>query len=285
MRKKVHLHDLYLHHDAECTCEVTAPILWDKKEKKIVTNDNEAIMRIFNNWSTYSGVADLYPPPLRSQIQEKNELIEQNVNNGVYKVGFLSHGKKARREALNSLFGTLDSLEQTLGKQRYLLGSQLTETDWRLFTTLVRFDIAYYGALRCNRRRIADYPHLQHYLMELYQMPGVASTVSMQHYLTYYGVELRMKLSIRMLGNLMNSLWSVFSADSRLRQPHLRDKRVYPDANQASLGYILMKLNLCFQAVALLGALMYMLDEDMFHRSLNAAVRLWRPQIDLPEGW
>jgi glutathionyl-hydroquinone reductase len=284
--KRVHLHDLYLASEPSCTCEVTSPVLWDKKTGKIVTNDNETIMRIFNNWSTYNDSLDLYPPSLRGQIQEKNELIETNVNNGVYRIGFLSSDQKSRVEGLKALFRTLDGLEATLAKQRYLNGDQITETDWRLFTTLVRFDIAYFGALRCNRKRIADYPHLQHYLMELYQVPGVAGTVSMKHYLTYYGVSLRMNFSFAKVSSLMTSVYDMINADKVLKQPHLRVKRVYPDDGMDSgVGYVLMKFNLCMQMLALLAALMYMIDEDKLHSAIAFVTRLWKPQIDLPTDW
>jgi putative glutathione S-transferase len=162
------------------TGKATVPVLWDKRTRSIVNNESSEIIRILN--SAFDHITgnrlDLYPEPLRVEIDRWNALIYPNVNNGVYRTGFATT-QHAYDEAVTALFDTLDTIDAHLATHRYLTGDYLTEADWRLFTTLVRFDIAYFGAFNCNLRRIADYPHLSGYLRELYQWPGIASTVKL----------------------------------------------------------------------------------------------------------
>lgn len=166
---------------------VTVPVLWDKKTQTIVTNESSEIIRMFN--SAFDGIGaiegDFYPAPLRAEIDALNERIYHTVNNGVYKAGFATT-QEAYEEAVTPLFETLDWLDKRLSTQRYLTGSTLTEADWRLFTTLVRFDPVYVGHFKCNIRRIADYEHLSGYMRDLYQQPGIANTVSLQHIKNHY---------------------------------------------------------------------------------------------------
>lgn len=166
---------------------VTVPVIWDKQKNTIVTNESPEIIRMFN--SAFDGVGakagDYYPEKLRGEIDTLNERIYDTVNNGVYKSGFATT-QEAYEEAVVPLFETLDFLEQRLSESRYLIGDQITEADWRLFTTLVRFDPVYVGHFKCNIRRIADYPNLSGYVRDLYQQPGVADTVNMQHIKNHY---------------------------------------------------------------------------------------------------
>ena len=166
---------------------VTVPVLWDKQTKTIVTNESSEIIRMFN--TAFDGVGalegDYYPEPLRVEIDQLNARIYDTLNNGVYKAGFATT-QEAYDEAVVPLFDTLDFLEDILSTQRYLTGSTITEADWRLFTTLVRFDPVYVGHFKCNIRRIADYEHLSGYVRDLYQQPGVAATVNMQHIKSHY---------------------------------------------------------------------------------------------------
>ena len=163
------------------------PVLWDKREKTIVNNESAEIIRMlntaFNAWG--DGEPDFYPPPLREEIDAINEPIYEHVNNGVYKTGF-AQSQEAYEEAFDALFATLDELEARLGAQRYLAGERITEADWRLFPTLVRFDAVYVGHFKCNRNRIEDYPNLSNYLRDLYQRPGVAETVNVTHIKRHY---------------------------------------------------------------------------------------------------
>ena len=162
------------------TGKATVPVLWDKKTRRIVNNESSEIIRILN--SAFDHITgnrlDFYPEPLHGEIDRWNALIYPNVNNGVYRSGFATT-QHAYEEAVTHLFETLDTIDAHLATNRYLAGEYLTEADWRLFTTLVRFDIAYYGAFNCNLRRVADYPQLSGYLRELYQWPGIASTVKL----------------------------------------------------------------------------------------------------------
>jgi len=153
---------------------VTVPVLWDKQTKTIVSNESPEIIRMFNSAFDNIGATagDYYPEALRSEIDQINERIYESVNNGVYKCGFATT-QEAYNEAIVPLFDTLDWLDQRLSGQRYLTGSTITEADWRLFTTLVRFDPVYVGHFKCNVRRIADYPNLSGYVRDLYQQPGV----------------------------------------------------------------------------------------------------------------
>jgi putative glutathione S-transferase len=184
---KTRLYEVYQAARPDYTGRVLVPTLWDKEGATIVSNESSEIIRMFN--SAFDGVGaapgDYYPPDLREEIDAVNAEIYSNVNNGVYKAGFATT-QEAYEEAITSLFDTLDRLEERLSRQRYLAGDWLTEADWRLFTTLVRFDPVYHGHFKCNIRRIADYPNLSNYLRELYQVPGVAGTVNLPHIKRHY---------------------------------------------------------------------------------------------------
>ncbi|QRY77518.1 glutathione S-transferase family protein [Pseudomonas sp. PDNC002] len=181
------LHQRYTRDDPHYTGRVTVPVLWDKREQRIVSNESAEIIRMFN--SAFDGITgnplDLYPEALRAQIDELNERIYPAVNNGVYRAGFATT-QDAYEEAFKTLFNELDWLEERLGKHRYLAGEYLTEADVRLFTTLIRFDAVYHGHFKCNLRRVADYPNLSGWLRELYQLEGVAGTVDFQHIKHHY---------------------------------------------------------------------------------------------------
>jgi len=166
---------------------VTVPVLWDKKQKTIVNNESAEIIRMLNSAFDNAGAkeGDYYPLALRGEIDSLNSEIYDRVNNGVYKAGFATT-QAAYEEAVSPLFETLDSLDARLGAQRYLCGRRITEADWRLFTTLLRFDAVYYGHFKCNIRRIADYAALSGYVRELYQWPGVRETVNFHHIKHHY---------------------------------------------------------------------------------------------------
>jgi putative glutathione S-transferase len=182
-----YLHQAYTATEPQYTGKVTVPTLWDKKTKRIVNNESSEIIRMLN--SEFKGIAgadtDFYPAPLRAEIDRINELVYANVNNGVYRCGF-ARSQAAYEAAYDALFATLDELEVRLGRQRYLAGPQITEADWRLFPTLVRFDVAYFSLFKCNKQRIADYPNLLNYMRELYQVPGIAATVKPRYYVINY---------------------------------------------------------------------------------------------------
>lgn len=179
--------DIYLQADPAYTGRVTVPILWDKQTNTIVSNESAEIIRMFNSAFDQIGATsgDFYPQALREEIDAINERVYHAVNNGVYKSGFATT-QAAYEEAVTSLFEALGELEEKLGKSRYLVGDTITEADWRLFTTLVRFDPVYVSHFKCNIRRISDYPNLQGFLRELYQWQGVADTVSMDHIKRHY---------------------------------------------------------------------------------------------------
>jgi putative glutathione S-transferase len=181
------LAEVYLRADPRYTGRVTVPVLWDKKRGTIVNNESAEIVRMLNQaFAAFTDVrTDFCPPDLRGEIDRINDLVYANVNNGVYRAGFATT-QEAYAEAFRALFDTLDELEAMLAKQRYLAGGRLTEADWRLFTTLVRFDAVYFGHFKCNWRRIVDYPNLNNYLRELYQVGGVAETVNMDHIKRHY---------------------------------------------------------------------------------------------------
>jgi glutathionyl-hydroquinone reductase len=183
---KSKLADIYLLADAHYTGRVTVPVLWDKERRTIVNNESAEIIRMFNSaFDAFTDAkVDYYPADLCAEIDRINARVYENVNNGVYRAGFATT-QEAYEEAFLALFATLDELEQILSRQRYLVG-RLTEADWRLFTTLVRFDPVYVGHFKCNLRRIADYPNLSNYLRELYQMPGIAETVSIDQIKRHY---------------------------------------------------------------------------------------------------
>ena len=182
-----YLHQLYQKSKPDITSRVTVPVLWDKKTQQIVNNESSLIVRIFNQAFNHltGNHLDYYPEALRPAIDEINEFVYHNINNGVYKAGFATT-QPAYEEAVKALFDALDEVEQRLSTQRYLAGPEMTEADWRLFTTLVRFDAVYVGHFKCNLRRIADYPNLHNYLKELYQLPGMAETVNLDHIKRHY---------------------------------------------------------------------------------------------------
>ncbi len=166
---------------------VTVPVLYDKQRQTIVNNESAEIVRMLNSAFDAWGKADLdlYPAELRDEIDAVNRLVYDSVNNGVYRAGFATT-QAAYEEAFDQLFATLDQLEARLATQRYLVGERITEADWRLFTTLVRFDAVYHGHFKCNRQRLIDYPSLWAYTRELYQVPGIAETVNMDHIKVHY---------------------------------------------------------------------------------------------------
>lgn len=182
-----YMHELYSRTDPQFTGIVTVPVLWDRQRDTIVNNESSEIIRMFN--SAFEAFTDrhedYYPEALRAEIDAVNERIYENLNNGVYRSGFATT-QKAYEAAYQRLFETLDWLEERLSRQRYLVGDRLTEADWRLFTTLVRFDAVYYSHFKCNRRRLVDYPNLWGYTRELYQMEGIAETVHLDQIKTHY---------------------------------------------------------------------------------------------------
>lgn len=181
------LHQLYDRSESGFDGLVTVPLLYDKRRQMIVNNESSEIIRMLNHAFDEWGQSDidLYPEQLRDEIESINRVVYDNVNNGVYRAGFATT-QDAYNEAYDSLFSTLDELETRLSSQRYLVGECITEADWRLFTTLVRFDAVYYGHFKCNRRRLVDYPNLWAYTCDLYQVPGVDETVNMDHIKVHY---------------------------------------------------------------------------------------------------
>ncbi len=181
------LAEIYLRADPRYTGRVSVPALWDKERRTIVNNESAEIIRMLNGaFGRFTNVrTDYYPPALRDEIDRVNALVYENVNNGVYRAGFAT-AQEAYEEAFHAVFGALDELERRLSRQRYLVGRDITEADWRLFTTLVRFDAVYYSHFKCNLRRIIDYPNLSNYLRDLYQQGGVAATVNMDHIKRHY---------------------------------------------------------------------------------------------------
>jgi putative glutathione S-transferase len=182
-----YLSEAYARMDRAYRGRVTVPVLWDKKTARIVSNNDDDIMRMFETeFDAFSnGAYDLYPAPLRTEIGELNEAIFKDVNNGVYRAGFATT-QRAYEHAAYGVFKALDRLEARLATRRYLCGTLPVETDIRLFVTLVRFDPVYVGHFKCNLRRIADYPNLYGYLRDLYQTPGVAETVNFAHIKRHY---------------------------------------------------------------------------------------------------
>jgi len=166
---------------------ISVPVLWDKKQQTIVNNESSEIIRMlntsFNEWAKND--IDFYPKLLREEIDSINDVIYENINNGVYRTGFATT-QIAYESAFDKLFSTLDMLDEHLSTQQYLVGNQITEADWRLFTTLVRFDAVYFGHFKCNKRQLKDYQHLWDYTRSLYQEPGIAETVNMQHIKNHY---------------------------------------------------------------------------------------------------
>lgn len=181
------MHQVYTAAKSDYSGRVTVPALWDKQTNTIVSNESLEIIRMFNSAFDDIGAkaGDYYPEPLQDEIDSLNDRIYGSINNGVYKSGFATT-QEAYEEAVHPLFDTLDWLEQKLENQRYLTGTSITEADWRLFTTLVRFDPVYVGHFKCNIRRIIDYTNLSNYVRDLYQQPGVAETVHMDHIKKHY---------------------------------------------------------------------------------------------------
>ncbi len=181
------LSEFYLKARPDYSGRVTVPVLWDKQMSTIVNNESSEIIRMFNSAFDNVGAAkgDFYPEDLRPEIDALNARIYATVNNGVYRAGFATT-QAAYEEAFRALFETLDMLEARLARQRFLCGDRLTEADWRLFTTLIRFDPVYFGHFKCNLREIRDYPRLQRYLKDLYHWPGVAETVDFFHIKHHY---------------------------------------------------------------------------------------------------
>jgi len=181
------MHQRYTADDRHYSGRVTVPVLWDKQTGGIVSNESAEIIRMFN--SAFDGLTgnalDFYPEPLRERIDQLNERIYPAVNNGVYRAGFATT-QEAYEEAFDELFAMLDELEALLGRNRYLAGEYLTEADIRLFTTLIRFDAVYYSHFKTNLHRIQDYPELFGYTRDLYQQPGVAKTVNIEHFKQHY---------------------------------------------------------------------------------------------------
>jgi putative glutathione S-transferase len=182
-----YLYQVYLQADPHFTGRVTVPVLWDRQRQSIVNNESGEIIRMLNSaFNRLTRVkTDFYPAALHEEIDQLNERVYRTVNNGVYKAGFAT-SQQAYEAAFTELFASLDWLDSKLFHQRYLAGEQLTEADWRLFTTLIRFDAVYFGHFKCNLRRIEDYHQLSNYLRELYQVPGVAGTVHFGQIKTHY---------------------------------------------------------------------------------------------------
>src|SRR6266852_4115207 len=184
-----HVHQVYSAARPDFTGRATVPVLWDRETRTIVNNESSEIIRMLNSEFDEFGDSsvDLYPAPLRSAIDETNVLVYDAINNGVYRCGF-ARTQEAYEQSFRKLFAALDTIEQRLGRQRYLVGDRFTEADLRLFPTLVRFDAVYYSHFKCNLRRFADYHNLSNYMREIYQMPGVAETVDIPGIkLGYYG--------------------------------------------------------------------------------------------------
>lgn len=182
-----HLHQVYTRARPDYTGRVSVPVLWDRQTETIVNNESAEIILMLNSAFDRTGAdgPDLYPQPLRPAIDAINDRVYNTVNNGVYKAGF-ARSQEAYDEAVTALFATLDHLEDLLGSQRYLAGDRITLADWRLFTTLARFDPVYVGHFKCNLRRLVEYPNLWAYARELYQAPGVAETVDFHHIKQHY---------------------------------------------------------------------------------------------------
>lgn len=180
-------YQLYMRADSQYEGRVTVPVLWDKQTQTIVSNESSEIIRMFNSAFNHltGNTDDYYPEGLRESIDLINERIYDCINNGVYRAGFATT-QEAYEDAYHQLFDALDWVEGVLSKQRYLCGSTLTEADWRLFTTLIRFDAVYFGHFKTNRQLIASYPAMSSYVRELYQVPGVAQTVNFEHIKTHY---------------------------------------------------------------------------------------------------
>lgn len=182
-----YMYEVYTTQQKDYTGRVTVPVLWDKKTSTIVCNESSEIIRMLNSaFNALTGdKTDYYPETLRPDIDEINELVYHRINNGVYKCGFATKQDVYEKHYQN-LFEALDTVEEILGRQPYLAGQQMTEADWRLFTTLIRFDCVYYGHFKTNKKRIEDYPNISNYVRELFQVPGIEETVSFRHIKVHY---------------------------------------------------------------------------------------------------
>ena len=221
-----YLHEVYARARPEYTGRVSVPALWDREQGTIVNNESSEIIRMFN--SEFESLAgsreDYYPKPLRAEIDAVNKVTYENINNGVYRCGFATT-QEAYERSFNALFSALDEMEARLNRSRYLVGDRITEADWRLFPTLVRFDAVYHGHFKCNLRRIEDYPNLSNYLRDLYQVPGVAETVDMDHIKRHYYAS---HLHINPTGIVPKGPKIDFS------EPHDRARKFRGDARAAS---------------------------------------------------
>jgi len=184
---KSKLSEIYLLADPKYSGRVSVPVLWDKKRKTIVNNESPEIIRMLNSaFDAFTNVhTDYYPKELRAEIDRLNDLIYPNINNGVYRTGFAT-AQAAYEQAFRNVFDALDEIEQILSTKRYLTGSTITEADWRLFPTLIRFDAVYYSHFKCNWRHIYEFPNLSGYVRDLYQQPGVAETVNLAQIKRHY---------------------------------------------------------------------------------------------------
>ena len=182
-----YMHQIYTRNNAHYSGRVTVPVLWDKKQNCIVSNESSEIIRMLNTAFNHltGNQHDYYPEHLRTEIDEINEFVYHNINNGVYKAGFATT-QDAYEGAYFGLFNALDKVEAILANQRYLVGTQITEADWRLFTTLIRFDAVYFSHFKCNQRMLESYPNIANYIRELYQVKGVAETVDFYHIKRHY---------------------------------------------------------------------------------------------------
>src|SRR5205814_5812515 len=181
------LSEVYLATDAQYSGRVSVPVLWDRETRQIVNNSEDDICRMFNGVFSPLGnrAIDLFPADLAAEQDRLSAFLYENVNSGVYKAGFATT-QAAYEKAVQALFAALDQLEERLRNRRYLFGTRIVESDWRLFCTLIRFDVVYHGHFKCNLRRIVDYPNLDGYLRDLYQQPGIAETVNFDHIKRHY---------------------------------------------------------------------------------------------------
>ena len=184
------MHEIYTKAQSDYSGIVTVPVLWDKKLETIVNNESSEIIRILNSSFNHlideeARALDFYPEEKRVDIDSINEKVYENINNGVYRTGFATT-QNSYEKAYNHLFDALDEMEEILSQQRYLTGSQITEADWRLFVTLIRFDEVYVGHFKCNKKRIFDYPNLYNFMLELYQWKGVSETTNFEHIKYHY---------------------------------------------------------------------------------------------------
>lgn len=181
------MHQIYSRAKDDITGRVTVPVLWDKQQQTIVSNESSEIIRMFNSaFDDLTGNrTDYWPTPLRDEIEELNSWIYDSVNNGVYRAGFATT-QEAYEHNVKDLFASLECIEEILSQNRYLTGTVLTEADWRLFTTLIRFDAVYHGHFKCNLKQLREYPNISGYIRELYQIEGVAQTVDMVHIKQHY---------------------------------------------------------------------------------------------------